>query len=116
VNSLPLYGQAAHSLNDSEKDGKERDKEWENSRHSRLRWRRYDSGIEVPTPVMLVVAMRWRMAEEVERDISALFHPLCRKRERRRGTERSWKDGERGMLNYNSLRDTAEFAFKIKRT
>jgi len=36
--------------------------------------------------------------------------------ERRQRAERSRKDGERGTLNYNPLRDTAEFAFKIKRT
>lgn len=33
-----------------------------------------------------------------------------------RGAGRSWENGERGTLNYNPLRDTAEFAFKIKRT
>lgn len=33
-----------------------------------------------------------------------------------RGAGRSWENGERGALNYNPLRDTAEFAFKIKRT
>lgn len=49
-----------------------------------------------------------------ERGISASFHPLCREREERQGIERSWGDGD--TLNYNPLRDTAEFAFKIKRT
>lgn len=44
------------------------------------------------------------------RGISASFHPLCR-------PEVGWPggNGERDGLNYNPLRDTAEFAFKIKR-
>lgn len=76
--------------------------------------------IEIPPSVMVVV-MRWRMARGragggggVECGISASFHPLCREREGRQEVGRSWKDGERGTLNYNPLRDTAEFAFKIK--
>lgn len=63
-----------------------------------------------------VARQRYRRAWSrwgARRGISASFHP--RRYGGRKVAVGSPRDRERGTLNYNPLRDTAEFAFKIKR-
>lgn len=78
---------------------------------------------------VMVVVVRWRMARGRAWYFGFIssFMPATGGVAKREGkgaaggrtragrTERPRQDGERGTLNYNPLRDTAEFAFKIKR-
>jgi len=58
---------------------------------------------------------RWRMAKSRAWYFGFISSFMSENRRDGREAERPSEDRERGTLNYNPLRDTAEFAFKIKR-